>query len=103
MPGEMTALLRLIVPVLIAGDVQARVVSNPKSSFIEVRLIDGGRVLWGISEDAPWWAYSIIDPDGDLHTGLTGVGADASPEEVARLIATYNYPAPVEFPVGEEE
>jgi hypothetical protein len=96
---------RQIVPLLLAGDIQARAVSNNKAEMVEIRLVDGGKVLWGVNNEelGPWWAWMIIDPDGETHAGLTGVAGDAEPEEVARLIATFNYPAPLEFPIEVEE
>jgi hypothetical protein len=91
-----------VATLLLAGDVQARVVANEKANFVEVRLFDGGIVLWSPDEN-PWWSFSIVDPDGEMHTGMmTGLSITEDPEIVARTIATYAYPAPVEFPVDEE-
>lgn len=92
-----------VVTLLLATDIASRIVSNPDADFIEVELFDGGKVLWSKEGELPWWTFTILDPDGAIHGGQTGLPIDAAPEEVAKLVATYDYPAPVQFPVGHED
>lgn len=85
-----------IASVLLAGDIQARVVANPEAVHsIEVKLTDDSRVLWNGSSGK--WGYSLIRPDG-METEMTTLGEDADPSEVATLIATTEYPAPISYP-----
>lgn len=82
---------------LLAGDIQARVVSNPESASIEVKLIDGSRVLWSNAKGKRW-GYAIIRPHADMEGDITDVPWDATVDEAARMIATFDYGSPAEFP-----
>lgn len=99
------------VAVLLAGDVQARAVHNASgNSVVIVQLVDGGEVVWGNAYLTPGgelvpkpWSATLVDPGGNQYGLTTDVPADASPEEVARTIATFEYPAPVVFPTAVDE
>ena len=84
---------------LLAQDIQARVVSNARACLIEVRLIDGVRVIWSSGVDGEHWAYTFVRPEGDVEAGQEALAWDSPVEEVARLIADYPYVAGPEFPI----
>lgn len=90
-----------IVALLRAGDIAARAVSNRDSTFVYVGLIDGSRILWSNSTSQVWQC-SIVSKDGVVEGYSTDLPWDAVAEEVARLIATYDYESPVEFPVDDD-
>lgn len=93
--------LAQIVTLLIAGDIQARIVSNEEADFVEIKMTDGGGVLWN-RDSGPWWSFTILDREGQLgNARVTGLASDAAPEEVAKLMATYQYPAPAEYPTAD--
>ncbi len=83
-----------VVTLLLAGEIQARTVSNEQATSIEVKLEDGTRILW--SNAGKWWAYTAIDKAGDTRSVVSTVGWDATAETVAGMIATYEYGAKVE-------
>lgn len=83
---------------LLAGDIQARVVTNAESASIEVRLVDDSRVLWSNARGRAW-SYAIIREHADMVGDTTDHPWDLMPEEAARAIATFDYPAPPEFPL----
>lgn len=83
---------------LLAGDIQARVVSNAESASIEVRLVDGTRVLWSNAKGKVW-GYAVIRENADMEGDTTAAPWDLMPEEAARVIATFDYPAPPEYPL----
>ena|SRR5215471_18410000 len=87
-----------VVTNLLAGDVQARRVSNDQAIAVEVRLEDGTRVLW--SNAGHWWAYTSVGPDGSTDGRVATLGWDAPPDSVATLIATFEYGARIESAAG---
>ena len=92
-----------IAAILLAGDIQARVVQNGEFHLINVSLIDGGNILWGFdaTSDIRSWVYSQVDGAGDLTVGMTQTPWTADAEEVAKTIATFEYEVNPEFPPEE--
>lgn len=85
-----------IASILLAGDIQARVVANSTGVHsIEVRLTDDSRVLW--SNSSGKWGYSLVRPEA-MDTEMTDLYGEAEAEEVAKLIALTDYPAPAAYP-----
>jgi hypothetical protein len=99
---------RAVAAVLLAGDVQARVVSNAQGHWIEVQLIDGSRVLW--SNDHPYWGYTIVLRDtalasaigSNIIAGRETLPCDVAVEDAAKMIAMHDYPAPAAYPGAPE-
>lgn len=92
-----------IAATLVAGDVQARSVHNESgTSVIVVGLAAGGEVVWGncyidVAEKVVGqeWSATVVDAEG-VQSGLTSdLAPDADPEDVARLVATFDYPSPL--------
>lgn len=76
---------------LVAGDIQARVVSNQVAASIEVKLEDGSAILWS-NHDSKGWGWSRLTPAGEVEVGTRAAldqGADA--ETVATFIARFQY------------
>lgn len=86
-----------IAATLLAGDIQARVVSNSATISIEVKLIDGGRVLWS-NVPGYCWGYAIIPLNGQMRGDMTDNRWDLSVEDAARMIAMFEYGSPAEYP-----
>lgn len=93
-PGHYQAIRHL----LSAGDIAARVLSNEKATTIGVRLEDGSEVIWG--NTGRYWAYTMVLRSevigaevigGNPITGESTLPAGATAEEVASLIATWDY------------
>lgn len=82
---------------LLAGDIQARVVSNTEAASIEVKLIDGSRVLWSNARGQRW-GYAVVRPHADMEGDITEEPWDLPVEDVSRMIATFDYGSPAEFP-----
>jgi hypothetical protein len=83
-----------VAHLLTAGDIGARVVSNDTYTGIEVSLVDGSTVVWSNAGDPKGWAWTRVDPGGDMHTGQeVALAVGAAPEDVARYIADYPYAA----------
>jgi len=87
-----------VVHLLVAGDIAARVVSNPKVMSVGVKLEDGSEVIWGNS--GPEWAFTLVARSevigaevigGQALTGKSDVASGVPAEDVARLIATWDY------------
>lgn len=87
------AYYKSIVALLRASDVDARAVSTGGSWGVQVALDVGGVIVWGNNGDAHRWAYTLIRDDGSQRVGLSEIGLDASPEVVAKMIATFDYDA----------
>ena len=87
-----------VASLLLAGDIQARVVSNAEATSIEVQMVDGTKVLWSNAKGRAW-GYSIVSPTSDVIGDVTDVEGDSSPEVVAGMIATFDYPGPVAYPL----
>src|SRR5690554_815592 len=87
-----------IVAILWAGDISVCVVGHSKAASIAVGLIEGSQILWS-DAGGDVWRYSMVSVDGDVEGHTTDLPWTAKLEEVARLIATYDYESPVEFPV----
>ena len=86
-----------VAAVLLAGDVQARVVANPETFWIEVSLIDGSKVLWTNARE--YWGYSLIDPQGEMTVAeFETLPWDVDVVDAAKMIAMHDYPVTVEFP-----
>lgn len=86
-----------VAAVLLAGDVQARVVANAETFWIEVSLIDGSKVLWTNARD--YWGYSLIDPGGQMTTAeFDTLPWDVDVTDAAKMIAMHDYPVTTEFP-----
>jgi hypothetical protein len=86
-----------VAATLLAGDIQARVVTNPEAAAIEVQLVDGSRVLWSNARGLVW-GYSIIREHADMEGDTTRHPWDLEAAEAAKVIATFDYPVPVAFP-----
>ena len=86
-----------IAATLLAGDIQSRVVSNAEAASVEVKLIDGSRVLWSNARGGRW-GYTIIPLGGEMTADMTDEPWDLSVDDAARMIAMFDYPAPAEFP-----
>lgn len=86
-----------IVTLLLAGDVQARVVSGEEWMGVEVRQ-DAQRIYWTNVPMGLPWGWSVVDKEtGKVLTGRSHIAADASPEDVALAIATM-YDTPQDGP-----
>lgn len=70
----------LIVSLLLAAEVQARVVSNAEYTGVEIRTEPDGRIIWANTGD--YWVYSQVTAEGEVIGGSTEVDADAEPEDV---------------------
>lgn len=80
-----------IAHLLVAGDIQARVVSNQAAMSVEVKLGDGQSVLWN-NGSRLGWTWSRLDLEGELHVGPeVDLPQGASPDEVAAFIARFPY------------
>lgn len=88
---------RAVAAVLLAGDIQARLVSNSEHPAVEVLLIDGSRVLW--SNARQFWGYTIISPNGTGTSDIESLPWDVDVEDAAKMIAMHDYPAPAAYPV----
>lgn len=99
--------------ILLAGDVQAKIVENDSHSVVHVELEEGSVAIWGNTQAAGTikhpglgtsthtetvvprgWSVTIIpDPSSDEEVVVqrSDVAHDAPPEDVARLIATWAY------------
>lgn len=86
-----------IAATLLAGDIQARVVANAEAVSIEVKLISGSRVLWS-NVRGRRWGYSVIPRGGDMTGDITDEPWDLPVDAAARMIATFAYDSPAEFP-----
>ena len=93
-----------IAATLLAGDIQARVVSNAEAVSIEVKLIDGSRVLWSNARGHRW-GYTIIplrsaltSRGREMTADMTDESWDLSVDEAARMIAMFDYGSPAEYP-----
>lgn len=75
-----------IVAVLLAGDVQARLVTNGSTPSVVVTQ-GGNRIIWG--NTGPTWAYTVVTKKGSTIGGETEVASGVSPEQAATLIAGY--------------
>ena len=73
-----------IAAVLLAGDIQARVVSNGTTPSVVVTA-EGDRVIWG--NDGEVWAFTVVTASGMTIGGLTETPYDVPPEDVATMIA----------------
>jgi hypothetical protein len=73
-----------IVAVLLAGDVQARMVRNGFAPSVEVKQ-SGDRVIWG--NTGPTWAFTVVTKDGMTAGGETTTASGVPPEQAALLIA----------------
>lgn len=82
---------------LLAGDIQARVVSNAEAVSIEVKLIDGSRVLWSNARGHRW-GYAVIPLGGEMTADTTDEPWDLPVEDAARMIAMFDYGSPAEYP-----
>lgn len=82
-----------ITALLTSGDIAAKTIKN--ESLVEVRLVDRTLVMWGIAkteDDDYRWAYSCLDPSGQIvETGFSDTDANAPAEDVASMIANYEY------------
>ena len=80
-----------IALLLLAGDVQARVVHpGGIEAGIEVRR-NGHRVIWGPHQGADEvyrWGWTMVDPEGAITASQVPLTLEASVEDVARAIAT---------------
>lgn len=88
-----------IAAILLAGDIQARVVTNPRLTGIAVSMVTGEQLVWSNENEHGRWAYSHVTESGEIVGRVTLLEADAKPEVVARHIATFEYPSPVAYPV----
>jgi len=80
-----------ITHLLVAGDIQARVVSNDVAMSVEVKLEDGSAILWS-NHDHHGWKWSRLTPEGEVKVGDGAtIAQDASPDEVATFIARFQY------------
>jgi hypothetical protein len=80
-----------IAHLLVAGDIQARVVKNQSATSIEVKLEDGSAVLWN-NGSRVGWTWTVIDKEGALHVGPeVDLPQGADPEAVAAHIAGHPY------------
>ena len=82
-----------IALLLLAGDIQARVVHVGGSiAGVEVRA-QGYRIIWGLPThyEPPnplVWGWTMIQPDGSVEAAQSAVLAVAEVEDVAKAIAT---------------
>lgn len=80
-----------IAHLLVAGDIQARVVSNQKAMSVEVKLEDGSAIFWNNGSSDGWkWTHLTLGGELQVGEGVTlAQGADA--ESVATFIARFQY------------
>jgi hypothetical protein len=82
-----------IANILKAGDVEAQTFSNPATQGVRVKLEDGSIITWTNSEGNQW-AFLLVGPDGyESGHGQTAMAMQANAEDVAALIATFDYEA----------
>lgn len=75
-----------IVAVLLAGDIQARLVGHGKVlSAVEVKTERGDRIIWG--NGGEHWAATIVAVEGETSVFTSTLAFDAAPEDVAVTMA----------------
>lgn len=82
---------------LLAGDIAADVVQDGTGQWaIKAHLEGGGIVVWSPHNSAVLWSYTVVDAEGNVvDTGKSSITAgEATPDEVAKLIATHEYKLP---------
>jgi hypothetical protein len=94
-----------LAALLLAGNIQARVVHNEHTYSIEVKLESGTRVYW--TNRGRSWAYTAVLPDGDTRGAIAPAGhplmsSSVSSEEAAAYIAQFPYVERPEMPEAED-
>lgn len=76
-----------VVSILLAVDIQARVVSAGETFGIEVRnTAHGQRIIWGITDGR--WGWTMVKADGSTEASMVPLTAEAEPEVVAAALAS---------------
>jgi hypothetical protein len=84
------------VAVLRAGGVEAtmaRAGEDEQRIVVDLLPAHDVRALWGLgSDDQEWWTWSLMDHQGQITAfGSSPLPADAHPDTVAEVIASYPY------------
>ena len=91
-----------IVQLLVAGDVQASVrevggseggPGGVQGYGVVVKTDEGETIIWS-NQERQKWLCSIVDAEGNVATAGGDLDMASTPEDVARYIATYDYPIP---------